>query len=108
METINIVQIIGIIIIFSGIFYAFSRDKIKTKTKKINKFINLDKTTINDVTISKHYNSSMHKFSVPVGIRQKHAMKLQKEIGYHPNGYGFYSFDATLSGTTWYCNNSCD
>ena len=68
-----------------------------------------NKATKDDVTVSQRHNGGrLHKFSVPFGITQKKACELQKELGYHPLGYGFYSFDATLTETTWCCGDSCD
>lgn len=77
---------------------------------KVIGFIDLDNSaSVNDVSINKRYNGSrMHRFSVPFGITEKNALHLQGELGYHPAGYGFYSFDATISGTTWSCADSCD
>lgn len=66
---------------------------------------------INGVTVSvlwNHNNGSMNKFSVPKSITEKEAVDLQMELGYHPSGYGFYSFDPTLSETTWKCADNCD
>ncbi len=69
----------------------------------------MEKTITDDVTISKrHNNGRMHKFSVPYGITRARAIELQTELGYHPAGYGFYNFDATMSMTTWCCADSCD
>ena len=79
---------------------------------KVLGHIDLDgKATVNDITFTRadrRKSNSFHRFSVPFGITRKAAEKLQMEYGYHPLGYGFYSFDATLSGTTWKCSDSCD
>jgi hypothetical protein len=61
------------------------------------------------ITMDKFHNGSrMHKFSIPFGIKKNDAIELQKQMGYHPAGYGFYSFDATMTETTWLCADSCD
>jgi len=75
----------------------------------MNQDVTKHKITTNDVTVSKRHNGGrLHKFSVPFGIPYDTAWKLQRELGYHPLGYGFYSFDATLTKTTWCCGDSCD
>lgn len=73
-------------------------------------FIDLDnKTTKEEVTLSKfHNNGRMHQFHVSHQISEEHAIELQKQLSYHPAGYGFYSFEATPQGTTWACGDSCD
>jgi len=51
---------------------------------------------------------SWHRFSVDKGISKLRAQELQAELGYHPLGYGFHNFDATMTKTTWRCFHSCD
>ena len=51
---------------------------------------------------------SWHRFSIPKGITKEQAQKLQAQLGYHPLGYGFGSFDATKTITRWRCFHSCD
>ena len=48
-------------------------------------------------------------------ITEGEAMNLQEDYGYHPAGYGFYSFRVVtldpneIEGvTTWECQRSCD
>ena len=48
-------------------------------------------------------------------ITEGEAMNLQEEAGYHPAGYGFYSFRVVtldpneIEGvTSWECQRSCD
>ena len=48
-------------------------------------------------------------------ITEGEAMNLQEDYGYHPAGYGFYSFRVVtldpneVDGvTTWECQRSCD
>ena len=48
-------------------------------------------------------------------ITEGEAMNLQEDYGYHPAGYGFYSFRVVtldpneVEGvTTWECQRSCD
>ena len=65
--------------------------------------------TIDEVTIDKFHNKGrLHKFSINKSITMKEAIKLQTKLGYHPSGYGFQQFDATLTKTTWICRSSCD
>lgn len=65
--------------------------------------------TIKDVTVIERYNGGrFHFFSVPFAISSDQARKLQGRLGYHPAGYGFYGFDATISQTVWKCQDSCD
>jgi hypothetical protein len=64
---------------------------------------------VNDVTIKKHIaGSNMHMFEVDCGISRIHAIALQTELGYNPEGYGFHSFEATVGKTIWRCFASCD
>ena len=43
-------------------------------------------------------------------LSEKEAAKSQMEYGYHPAGYGFYSYDydPQYDITTWKCSTSCD
>lgn len=47
-------------------------------------------------------------------ITEDHALRAQREAGYHPAGYGFYKFRTgkdPVSGlyvATWHCQASCD
>lgn len=72
--------------------------------------INLDNTTtLDEVTIQKNFKGErMHRFSVPKCIRIDHALTLQQELGYHPAGYGFYSFNSSPTETSWKCADCCD
>jgi hypothetical protein len=47
-------------------------------------------------------------FTVPRPINEFDAYGLQMDLGYHPNGYGFYFPNDGKSHTTWRCSNSCD
>ena len=47
--------------------------------------------TKDDVTFSRDVGLK-HTFSVPFKISQKKAKKLQDELRYHPDGYGFFDF----------------
>jgi len=49
-----------------------------------------------------------NRFFYPGIITQDEAMKMQEDAGYHPAGYGFYSFASKNDKTTWECSNSCD
>jgi hypothetical protein len=65
--------------------------------------------TIKDVTLEKNYKRcGNHKFSVNSNIPQETAIELQKDLEYHPGGYGFYAFKNDGNKTTWECSNSCD
>lgn len=50
----------------------------------------------------------MFKFFTPFELTQAEALKVQLELGYHPSGYGFYSFMSSKIATTWMCGDSCD
>tara|TARA_R110002012_G_C11553744_1_gene602739 strand:- start:433 stop:633 length:201 start_codon:yes stop_codon:yes gene_type:complete len=41
-------------------------------------------------------------------LTEEQAMKLQLEYGFHPSGYGFYSYKVEGGSTTWNCSNHCD
>ena len=41
-------------------------------------------------------------------LTEDEAMELQEEYGYHPSGYGFYSYTVENDVTTWNCQRSCD
>jgi len=41
-------------------------------------------------------------------LTESQAVKVQREYGYHPAGYGFYSLSVDGGVTTWNCQNSCD
>lgn len=47
-------------------------------------------------------------FSLEHELNQDEALKLQAELGWHPSGYGFYSFEVNKGLTTWNCSASCD
>lgn len=69
----------------------------------------LGKTTKDDVSVDLRVDGGfMHKFSVPWGISKEQAIDLQLKLGYHPAGYGFYSFKTSCKETTWKCGSSCD
>jgi len=52
--------------------------------------------------------NSSHRFSVDKEISEKEAIELQMKLGYHPAGYGFYSFNVVDGKTYWKCSHSCD
>lgn len=41
-------------------------------------------------------------------LTRDQAFKMQEEFGYHPFGYGFYSYKVEDGVTTWNCSNCCD
>ncbi len=41
-------------------------------------------------------------------ITEDQAMKMQMDSGFHPSGYGFYSYKAKDGVTSWSCSNCCD
>lgn len=41
-------------------------------------------------------------------LSSEEAAQKQLEAGYHPSGYGFYSFKVKDGKTNWECSNSCD
>ena len=41
-------------------------------------------------------------------ITEDGAAALQMKAGYHPAGYGFYSFACINGIARWNCSNSCD
>ena len=70
-------------------------------------YVDLDNTTTKD-QVSLEREGTWNMFAVPHIISKDHAIKLQMELGYHPGGYGFYSFKVENNKTTWQCANSCD
>jgi hypothetical protein len=50
----------------------------------------------------------MFIFSTPGRINEDQATEIQMQLGYHPCGYGFYSFNPSDDKTTWKCGDSCD
>ena len=68
-----------------------------------------NKASASDVKVTKHFNgTSLHRFVVPFGITSRNARRIQTELGFNPFVYGFHSFDATQSGTMWFCRSSSD
>ena len=41
-------------------------------------------------------------------ITEDEAMEFQKKSGFHPQGYGFFSFTCKDGVSEWNCLNSCD
>lgn len=41
-------------------------------------------------------------------ITEDGAMRLQEKAGYHPAGYGFYSYVFVSGIARWVCSNTCD
>jgi hypothetical protein len=45
-------------------------------------------------------------------ISQGMALEIQEKRGYHPHGYGFYSYKQEgifeKARTSWWCSNCCD
>lgn len=73
------------------------------------KFIGLDKNTRKeDVTVTKFFNGRNHMFSVNHQISEDVALRLQAELTYPAEGYGFYGFYPTPLKTVWFCYGSCD
>ena len=75
--------------------------------------MSLDKLTVS--TDGGNGVSNSMYFSYDGELTKGEAMNLQEDYGYHPAGYGFYSFVvtqiSTLGGdvvTTWECQRSCD
>jgi hypothetical protein len=58
------------------------------------------------VTITKF--DGFVKFSVQTKITEAEAINLQKDLVYHPAGYGFYGFKPSENFTEWYCSDTCD
>ena len=50
---------------------------------------------------------SIH-FTLEHELKESEALELQEELGWHPSGYGFYSFEVNKGLTTWNCSASCD
>ena len=63
--------------------------------------------TSDDVTIEKYINRR-HRFSLPFEITEDMAIRIQKNFGYHPAGYGFNEFTSSETGSSWSCSDSCD
>ncbi len=47
-------------------------------------------------------------FNYPGNISENEALELQKNAGYHPAGYDFYSFMVSNNKSTWLCSSSSD
>ena len=72
-------------------------------------FIDLDdKTTKEEVTLTKFFNGRNHMFSVDHQISENTALRLQAELNYPAQGYGFYGFYPTPQKTVWFCYGNCD
>lgn len=69
-----------------------------------------DQVTIDEVTRTRasKLRDSSHIFSINKKISKETAMRLQRELGYHPAGYGFYRFTSSNGKSTWRCSASCD
>ena len=88
--------------------YRIAFNQITTVMNIIGK-IDLDNsTTIEQVTMFKLFDGRNHRFVVNHQISEDTALRLQKELSYHPAGYGFYGFYPTPQQTEWFCYGSCD
>jgi hypothetical protein len=58
--------------------------------------------------ISTYVDRTWTSIEVDVIITEEEALLIQEKLGYHPCGYGFYSFAVKGSATTWKRSNSCD
>jgi len=64
---------------------------------------------MNNLIINKDYKFPGSIYFRYVGeITEDEAMEFQLEAGFHPHGYGFYSFTCKNGISKWNCLNSCD
>lgn len=48
------------------------------------------------------------RFEYASEVDEETAMTIQKDAGYHSNGYGFYGYCTVDGKTYWHCSDSCD
>ena len=53
-------------------------------------------------------NNRFYKWYYGGILTNEEASKMQEENGYHPGGYGFYSYKVEDGMTTWECSDNCD
>lgn len=80
----------------------------------------ITKEQVANVKLIQNIDNRNHKFTIPEKITQEQAVELQKELGYHPAGYGFHGYnviETTIERkgnkeityrTEWYCYDNCD
>jgi hypothetical protein len=70
--------------------------------------MNKAEVTKNDVKLTKFFNGRNHMFEVDHLLDEDTAIRLQAELTYPAQGYGFYGFNPSHNKTTWFCYGSCD
>ena len=63
---------------------------------------------MNKLTRARVPNSNYVKWTFTGTLTSEEASNKQKEAGYHPSGYGFYSYEVKDGITTWESSTSCD
>lgn len=58
--------------------------------------------------IKKGKYTTWHQWTYDGVLTEAEAAQKQQDAGYHPCGYGFYSFRVNDGKTTWECSQSCD
>lgn len=59
-------------------------------------------------SIRKGTSLTWYKWTYQGILTAEEAAEAQKDAGYHPAGYGFYSHNVKDGITTWECSNSCE
>lgn len=49
-----------------------------------------------------------HSFEIEACVQEPQARRLQIELGFNPNAYGFSDLKVTLAKTTWKCRSTSD
>jgi hypothetical protein len=52
--------------------------------------------------------TTWYAFTYDGVLTSEEAAQKQRDNGYDPTGYGFYSFKVKKSKTMWECSSSCD
>ena len=68
--------------------------------------MDITKLTRKNIKMGKY--TTWNHFTYDGVLTLEEASEMQKDAGYHPAGYGFYSFGVIDGKTTWQCSNSCD
>jgi len=66
--------------------------------------------TLEDLHISEHAENAYAQIIAEEDIGEDYGTKaiIQERAGYHPAGYGFYSFACINNVARWHCSNNCD
>ena len=81
----------------------------KTFPKKIIYSYQLKENMLKNLNIRREHRFPGSIYFSYVGeITEGEAMEFQQRSGFHPHGYGFYSYNCENGKTYWNCSNSCN